>query len=365
MKTEKKKIAIITGSLVTGGAEAMVSQLVVNIDRSKYDVILICTYKSVDSPIEKFLKKNNIPITFLNKEGGLDFNAFSTLLKLNKILYNYNPDIVHSHLHGAIYVIPFILLHRSKLVHTLHTLPEKEFSRVIQYILKFYYVIGKGVLVTVSPQNQKETMKYYNLSESKVKMIYNPVEVSKYYRKIHRENEFVLVNVGRQDKNKNQQLIISAFEKINSRYKNLNLRLILVGDGECNNDLQNLARTYKLEKKIIFTGIVSNIEDFLAEADVFILSSKYEGLPLSILEAMAAGLPIISTDVGGIKDIVTNNGILINEGSIEELVEAMQNLIENPKMREQFSNNSSKNVQIFNSKNMAIEYCKIYNEMSK
>ena len=68
-------------------------------------------------------------------------------------------------------------------------------------------------------------------------------------------------------------------------------------------------------------GNVENVEQYLAEADAFVLSSNYEGLPLVILEAMASGLPIVSTDVGGVKDVVTDNGLLVEPHSIEKLAE--------------------------------------------
>lgn len=358
MRKNKKKIAIITGSLLTGGAEAMVAQLATHINRSKYEVKVICIYKSVDSPIEQLLAENNIETVFLNKGDNKDYRIF---FKVFKVLNVYKPDVVHSHLSGAIYSYPWFLFHKTRLLHTLHTVPEKEFSKFIQKFLKFYYKIGKAKLVTVSPVNHLSASQYYGLSEKKVGMIFNPVNLNKYYKNSIPKKDFTFINVGRQDGNKNQKLIISAMSEILK--ENDNIKLILVGDGDKNQDLRKLSRELDIESQIIFTGITKDVETYLAMSDVYIQSSRYEGLPLSILEAMAAGLPIISTKVGGISDIVTNNGILIPDNNITELTRAMKKLIENRNLRETMSENSIKNVKKYDSSIMADKYCELYEEL--
>lgn len=86
----------------------------------------------------------------------------------------------------------------------------------------------------------------------------------------------------------------------------------MVGDGELKQNIEYRIKKYNIDDKVVLVGNVSNVNYYLSNADIFVLSSDYEGLPLSILEAMASGLPIISTNVGGVADIVTNNGILVS-----------------------------------------------------
>ena len=105
--------------------------------------------------------------------------------------------------------------------------------------------------------------------------------------------------------------------------KGYDARLVMLGKGEEEEKLKELACELGISDRIDYPGFVPNVEDYLADADVFLLSSDYEALPLAVLEAMAAGLPIVATDVGGVCDIVTDNGILIPAGDLDAMVQAM------------------------------------------
>ena len=111
---------------------------------------------------------------------------------------------------------------------------------------------------------------------------------------------------------------------------------------------------------MILVGNVSNVNYYLSNADIFVLSSDYEGLPLSILEAMASGLPIISTNVGGVADIVTNNGILVSAKDKVGLVKAMKELASNHKLRYELGCNSLCNSQKYDSQEFIKQYENLY-----
>lgn len=356
----KKKIAIVTGSLVTGGAEAMVAELATKLNKEKYEIKVICIYISVKSPIEKMLEKSGVNVIFLNKTDGVNLNTF---FKLKKILKEFNPDVVHTHLSGAIYSYPWVILSKYKMVHTLHTSPEKEFSRMTQKLFKLLYMFNKAKLVTVSPENKIKAAKHYSLNSKKIEMVFNPVDIKRFERSVDNEKQIDLnfINVGRQDQNKNQEIIIKAFNEITKKYKNT--KLFLVGDGEKNNHLKSLSEEFNLENKIIFTGIIENPESYLKKSDIYIQSSNYEGLPLSVLEAMASGLAIVSTNVGGLKDIVSNNGVLVEANNLKELITAMDLLVSNKNILDEMKFNSKKNIKKFDSLIMANNYSKIYDSL--
>ena len=193
-------------------------------------------------------------------------------------------------------------------------------------------------------------------------MINNPVDIKKYYKLKDLKSDFIFINVSRQDANKNQALIIKALARI--KEIRTNVKLYLVGDGNQNENLKSLAKALDIENDVIFTGIVRNVEDYLAKADAYISSSHREGLPLSILEAMAAKLPIIATKVGGVPDIVTDNGLMISDDSVEELTDVMLKVIDEPELLRLMSDNSFINVQAYDSKIMADRYCDLYEEVS-
>ena len=175
-------------------------------------------------------------------------------------------------------------------------------------------------------------------------------------------SEFVFLTAGRLSDQKNQKLLIDAFHELLS--EQVHAKLIILGDGPNKECLNQQVKQLGLENDVSLLGNVDNIEEYMARVDVFILSSLYEGLPLVLLEAMAAGLPIISTDVGGVKDIVTDNGILVPSMDVKELKLAMQKIMEEKKMREKFAAKSYEHVLEYNSPNIANQYTELYKKYS-
>lgn len=354
----KKRILIILGSFVMGGAENMVCELVCHIDRSKYDLQVICVNGKCNSPLENKIEQQGIDVVYLN---GITKVNLKSIIKVWKALSAYHPDVIHTHIGGVVFSTPWIICHSVKFIHTVHTSPEKEFDKKTQFILKCLYKLGKGVMVTVSKENQKKTIEYYSLPISKVRMVNNGIDLNKFYKKRHKN--FTFVNVGRQDVNKNQILILKAFAELKKEYKNISL--ILVGDGNQHKKLETYVKKNNLIKDVNMPGMVSNVEDYLAISDVYIQSSFYEGLPLSVLEAMATRLPIIATAVGGITDIVNNNGILIPIDDLQKLIVAMKEMINNKKEYNKMCNESWKNVQDYSVEEMVKKYERIYDEFAK
>lgn len=137
-------------------------------------------------------------------------------------------------------------------------------------------------------------------------------------------------------------------------------RLVLLGTGALEAELRKLARELDIERRADFAGFVENVQDYLVNADVFLLSSDYEALPLSVLEAMAAGLPVIATDVGGLRDIVTDNGILLPSGDQGGMTNAMKRLYEDPILRHRMGL-TSKNYAVDYDVSATVDgYCRLY-----
>lgn len=350
---EKKKVAIVCGALTIGGAENMICELVHNLDKNKFDLRLYCLGLPCHTFLEKKVRKSGVKIVFCGISGRV---TVKKLYHFTRQISEFKPDVIHTHISGTIYSLPYILTHPVRHIHTLHTAPELEFSKIIRKILAHRYKSGKSILVTVSKENQELAQRAYGLSDKEVKYINNGVEVNKYYRKKH--NNFTYINVGRQDVNKNQKIIIDAFYKLFKQYPDI--RLILVGDGNQHDNLVERTKTYNLQNYVSFPGLVNNVEDYLAVADVYIQSSHTEGLPLSVIEAMAASLPIISTDVGGMPDIIRDNGILIGDNSIDELQIAMKKILCESVTRKSMEQKSKELAETYSSNSMANLYGCLY-----
>ena len=136
---------------------------------------------------------------------------------------------------------------------------------------------------------------------------------------------------------KNQLMTIRVVSALHeSGYK---VELTLLGDGEDREKIQNTIKENKADSYIFTPGSKKNVEDYLRQADLYVSASKTEGLPLSILEAMACGLPVVATDAGGTRDIVKDgiNGFLIEVDNEVGMKEALQQLINNKLLRKTFS----------------------------
>ena len=134
-----------------------------------------------------------------------------------------------------------------------------------------------------------------------------------------------IVSVGRLDDNKNQGILIRAFGRLMDKFPDY--KLVIIGDGDCRGEYGRLAGKTPDPTRIEFTGIIKNVADRISDARIYALTSKEEGLPNALIEAMALGLVAISTDCpcGGPADIISDgeNGILIPMGSDEEMEDSL------------------------------------------
>jgi glycosyltransferase involved in cell wall biosynthesis len=156
------------------------------------------------------------------------------------------------------------------------------------------------------------------------------------------KREKILVSAGRIKKEKNFDLLIQAFSRVSNVFPEY--KLYIYGEGELKNNYIDLTKKLGIEDKVVFPGYVSNLAVAIKKATAFVLSSDYEGMPNALIEAMAMGIPCVSTDCsgGGASFLINNmeNGILVSRGSIDELTKGIMTILENPKLQEKLSVNS-------------------------
>jgi glycosyltransferase involved in cell wall biosynthesis len=236
------------------------------------------------------------------------------------------------------------------------------FIKKTEKLLKIGLKRGKIFVVAVSEENCKLMLQYFNGASDKISYINNGVSLSSYRKREH--DFFTFINVARQDENKNQSLIIDCFERVHKRYPQT--RLLLVGDGPTHQALKDQVVGLNLEDSVELPGNVSNVEDYYAVSDVYLQSSHREAMPMSVLEAMATRLPIVSTDVGGMKDVVSNNGVLITDNDTEGFEQAMFRIFEiDETERKKLGENSYSIVQKYSSETMTEEYVRLYEEIKE
>ena len=331
-----KSVLYIVTSLTLGGAETLVVNLSNGI--TEFKPIILAMEDRKNAYYKDFIEKSGVSVLYANsKKKRFLLNNY----RVYKLIKKLNPDVIH--INDSILakiLIPIVLLRKSKnTVYTIHTDPRhdgKGYRRILNIIaLKLF----KIKFVAINHKNLMESRKFYN--DDNIYLIENGVHLEKYLNKktILENDKVKFIHVGRFNGVKNHSFLIDVFNEINKEYKETSLHLL--GDGPLRGDIEQKVKKLNLNDKIVFHGNVSNVPELLNESDVFLFPSIYEGSPLSIIEALAAGLPIVASDRGGIPGLVENNvnGYLCDL-KVEDFKNSIKNIIENKNLYNAFKINN-------------------------
>lgn len=321
------KIVQLIYSLCSGGAERFVVSLSNQLAELGHEVHL-CMLRTDNEPnniFNKIFLNQQVHFTSLKVSEGF---SFAKVKKVEQYIEGIMPDIVHCHLNVVPYIYRLALRHPGmRIFHTLHSLAPKTYSGRIQYLInKYMYSHNYIRPITISSECTMSYQATFNLNNAKC--IINgceKVHSSDGYNDVKREiaalksseKTPVFVHVARFHGLKNQEMLIRCFNRLAS--EGVDFRLLIIGAGF------DSAEGHRLKllscPQIVFLGEKSNVGDYLLNSDYFILSSIYEGLPISLIEAMSCGLVCISTPAGGVKDVLINdvNGFLSEDFSEESL----------------------------------------------
>ena len=365
LNMKKVRVLEIIDHLDLAGAQGVVTHLVRAIDRSRFDVSVVCLFSTTETPLAKNLIKEGFSVHFLSKKKGFDPII---LLRIDRLIRRFKPDVVHTHLGTLKYSLPSMVFRRIPFkVHTLHALARYE----TEYPMINKLAFKAGVYpVAIADEVKKSIEELYGITDCC--SIPNGIPVKEYeepdidraeWRRCEGidQDAFVFVNVGRLCKHKNQQLLIRAFAETVNRGKNA--VLLIAGDGDCLGRLKKTAKEHSVSEKIYFLGVRNDVKELLGAADVFVLSSELEGNPLCVMEAMAAGLPVISTEVGGVSQLIEDgrSGMLVKKGDLRALSDAMRTLMTDNFLRARIKDYSRKRaLEKFDSCIMARSYEKLF-----
>lgn len=340
------------------GAEIMCENLLYELKKMGHKVVAISLY-NYKSPITERLENAGIEVKYLNKKSGLDI---SMILKMSKFLKRENPDVVHTHRYVMQYAIPAAILSRvKKRVHTVHNIAVKENGKSARILAKIFYHKCHVIPVALSNSVKKTIIEEYKISDEKVPVVFNGINLSRCMSKTNYDvgDTFTIIHIGRFAQAKNHMALVQGFEIFHKNYKNTKLQLI--GEGELKEQIQNYTKTHKLDGCVEFMGLKDNVYTFLNGADVFALPSLYEGIPMTLIEAMGCGLPIVSTPVGGIPDMLKNEeSALLVKGNPENISDAFERLYKNKYLRKHLGQNALIQSEKFSAKEMALKYYNIY-----
>jgi len=340
------------------GAEIMCENLSIQLYRHDIDIIVISLY-DYHSAITERLEQQGIKIIYLNKKRGFDLHMF---FRLYRIFRKEKPDVVHTHLYAMQYAVPAAVIAGVQTrIHTVHSIAQKESKPFAQKMNFIFYHVFHVIPVALSKEVQQTIQERYRLARSKIPIIYNGVDLEKCMQKETYCSGNVLryIHVGRFAAVKNHMMLLEAFAKVHKKLPES--ELILIGAGELEECIRKKIRDLGIEDHVVMTGLKKNIYPFLQKADVFVLPSVYEGMPMTLIEAMGTGLPVIATAVGGIPSMIRSyeNGILIPVKT-DDLVHAML-LLSDQNLREKLGLNARITAEKkFSSETMYDRYRKIY-----
>lgn len=353
------RIAFVLSNLDEDGGQTVVCTLLKNLSKDKYTVKLFVLSSVVENKLTKELAENNIYVDFLWKKATLEsIRGISLLLELNKAVKEFQPDVVHVHL-DILHSWIWALWKKKRIIFTMHS----EADRIRNKYPKWLYrrLQSKNLIRVIGVSNSASERFQTEFGADKVETIYNPIELKHFEQAVSKDNKIVkFINVARFHPVKNHKLLIDAFEKLCASGSNSILEL--VGDGQEYEDIKKYVLEKKLGEKVKFLGQIEDVAPKLAGADVFVLSSVSEAFPVSVIEAMAVGLPIIATNVGGLPELVKENGILVESNNVEAMCSAMLDLEQNQEKRKQMGECSKTMAEKFDISKIVKQYEKVYDE---
>jgi len=284
-------------------------------------------------------------------------------------------DIIHSHIHS--HIISQILatvLSGKRIVWTIHG--EYSLSRVTISIIRILNSFLKSTtfqIIADSKPALHSTLPYTEKKSILGNIIPTGIEIEPYLQKYDKsiirekynlsDDTIIIGSTGRIVWQKGYDQLISLLENYNFNEKNVHF--IIAGEGSLRNKLSDQIKSKHLDNKITFIGNISNIPEFLFSLDIYIQPSVTEGFPLSVLEAMASGLPIICSDAGGLKEMIHHNetGIIYKSGDLSALYKGFMKIFSMlPDELCQFGRNARKIVQDkYSINNCSLHYNTIYN----
>ena len=325
----------LTTSTDMGGAENIVLNIIKN-KSSKFNYILVSL--KGDGYLHKKASQYEITSYFLNLCN--PFNFF----KLNRIIKKHHIDIIQTHGITAQTLVSLVPNAKNTiLISTMHGI--NDFSNSIKSLLfrmsnkKVNYWISVTYAGAFLLQNQ------YHISAEKIHTIHNGIQPFNGYHNASPQSSSQLrvLTVANLKKIKGHETLLQAAKILWDQGKR-DIRFIFVGRDDFGGKLQHKATEFGISEMIEFAGFQSDIQKWYLDADIFCLPSISEGLPVAILEAMHAGLPVISTPVGGIPEAIQHEktGILVPPGDPEKLCESILRLANNPQLQQQLIQSAKK-----------------------
>jgi glycosyltransferase involved in cell wall biosynthesis len=334
MKTLDRKVNVLflLQTLRRGGSENIVKDLCQHLSPEKFNFFVIAL---IDGQLKDTFREMGIPTLCVQRD---QKGFFAATREISSFIKKHKIDVVNAH-----HFTPFVhgvygaKAGGCRIYYTAHSRHE------VDLIGRFWSTIGSFLLrfsdgsIGISPDVSRAIKQTFHLPDVKVLTILNAVNHRRFNGAVDRQTKRrelgideavpVIGCVGNLRMQKNYPNLIKAFaivRKVVGRAK-----LMIVGEGKREDELRSLTKKLGLEEDVMLLGPRSDVPEILKALDVYCLASSFEGLPLSLLEAMLVGLPAVGTEISGTRDVITHeeNGLLVPSDNPEELAKALLRII--------------------------------------
>ncbi len=343
---DSMKFLHIIPNLSKGGAERMVTDIVRELNKnSKVEVHLVLFREQIEYDIDDI--QNIVHIIPSSVQLSLRRKNKVNIAELQAFIQKFQPDVIHSHLFEAEMVSRSCQYPKAKWFSHCHDnmlqfknlKPSTLISKIAltnyfekQYLFQRYRKNGGNRFIAIS----KDTERYFlqTAPSCSVHLLHNAIDYAKFYRPLEKDKQasevLKIINVGSFVRKKNQLFLLQIAEQLKTR--DLSFEIHFLGDGAMRAELENKSKELNIQSLVHFHGNVNNVEWHLKQADIYLHTAHYEPLGLVLLEAMAAGLPVISLDGKGNRDLIEEgkNGFMIFEENPKLFIEKILLLRDNP-----------------------------------
>lgn len=373
------KLMVVIHSLRGGGSERVLINLLKGLDRNEFSITLVLYERVFDYPVPENIELRILDIYASRNFFKLAIGFISKILGLSKLIRKNKPDFVFSLLSSTnVTVILAKILSRMnfKLIVSEHTHPSMNlkneiYGGITRLFIKVLYPKADKI-VAVSEGIKQDIIQNFHINEDKIAVIYNPIDIKEIETLSTEEVNHpwfqeqipIIISVGRLTQQKDYPYLIKTFAIVK---KSINCRLFIIGDGEDKEKLIQMAKEIGLEKDIEFAGFQKNPFKYMDRASLFVLSSLYEGFGNVIVEAMALGLPVISTDCpSGPSEIIENrkNGLLVPVRDEHALAQSILSILTNQDLKDSLGKEAKLRAQFFATEKIIKDYVRIFSENS-
>lgn len=361
---KKIKLLYVITSTGFGGAERLLLSYLKLLDRIQYE-IYVCSLREKPDDLQGEISKY---AQFTNLNMRNKFNP-SVLSNLTNLIREIKPDIIHTHLFQARFytsVAHLFSRYGILITHKHNNVNPKKHNIFILFEMMSIFLNDK--VIAISQAVAKSLRKFEFIPLKKIFVLHNGIDFKKFNeiadsQNISPRNPFIIGIVCRLEPQKGISYLLLAMRIILAKFPNVKLEI--VGDGSLFRELNELSKKLEISNSVKFFGKFADVIPFYKRMSVFVLPSLYEGFGIVLLEAMAAGVPVVATNVNGINEVVVDgeSGILVPPKNPEAIADAVIKIIENDKLTERLVMEGYKRAELFDIKDHVMKLHNFYKNL--